>query len=56
MVQSVLVSEERLFRYQCQTYRAVQGHLQEYSINNIPYIMVDSVINVKEVRPTVCGC
>ena len=30
MVQSVLVSKERLFRYQRQTYRAVQGLLQEY--------------------------
>jgi len=30
MVQSVLVSEERLFRYQRQTYRTVQGRLQEY--------------------------
>jgi len=28
--QSVLVSEERLFHYQRQTYRAVQGRLQEY--------------------------
>jgi len=27
---SVLVSEERLFRYQPQTYRSVQGCLQEY--------------------------
>jgi len=30
MVHSVLVSEERLFRYQRQTYRGVQGRLQEY--------------------------
>ena len=30
MVQSVLVSKERLFRYQRQTYRAVQCRLQEY--------------------------
>ena len=30
MVQSVLVSEERLFRYPRQMYRGVQGRLQEY--------------------------
>jgi len=30
MIQSVLVSKERLFRYQRQTYRGVQGRLQEY--------------------------
>ena len=30
MVQSVLVSKERLFRYQRQTYRGVQGCLQEH--------------------------
>ena len=30
MVQSVLVSEKRLLRFHRQTYRAVQGRLQEY--------------------------
>ena len=29
-LQSVLVSKRRLFRYQRQTYRGVQGRLQEY--------------------------
>ena len=50
MVHSVLVSEERLFRYQRQTYRGVQGCLQEYILASLQGQRTDDVAAVWPLR------